>query len=117
MIPMAFRAAVALACSFAPLSLAVAQGSAPAQCRQGVLALIVMIEAEEYDRSHYRSTAASVVESCGPPPPAQRASASATFDKPACGKLALTMLEGIEKMASPEFVQTRDAFAAQCRGG
>jgi hypothetical protein len=60
------------------------------------------------------------VESCGPPvAPQTPAPARAAFDKTACGKLALTMLEGIEatKLGSPEFVQARNAFAAQCSGG
>jgi hypothetical protein len=116
--PLAIRAAAALLCALALLPGAGAQQSDPERCRQGVLALIVMIDAEEHDRSHYRNTARSVVESCGPalapqtPPPAPLA-----FDKAACGKLALTMLEGIEatKMGSPEFAQARNAFAAQCR--
>jgi hypothetical protein len=84
-----------------------------------VLALMLMIDAEEHDRSHYRSTAAAVVEACGPPATVKAPASPAPFDKAACGELALTMLEGIEaaKMASPEFAAARDAFAARCRGG
>jgi hypothetical protein len=118
--PLAIRAAAALLCGMVLLPQAGAQRSGSGPCRQGVLALIVMIDAEEHDRSHYRSTAASVVESCGPPRAAQTSpAAKAAFDKTACGKLALAMLDGIEatKMGSPEFVQAREAFAAQCRGG
>lgn len=118
--PLAVRAVAAFVCALALLPRAQAQGPGP--CRQGVLALIVMIDAGEHDRSHYRNTAKSVVESCGPPmaarSPAPAATASA-FDRAVCGKLAMTMLESIEstKMGSPEFVEARDSFAAQCRGG
>jgi hypothetical protein len=118
--PLAIRAAVAFLCALAPLREAAAQRGGPEPCRQGVLALILMIDAEEHDRSHYRNTATSVVESCGPPvAPQSPPPARVAFDKAACGKLALAMLEGIEatKMGSPEFVQARDTFAAQCRGG
>ena len=117
--PLAIRAAAACLCAVALLPGAAGQQSGPEPCRQGVLALIVMIDAEEHERSHYRNTATSVVESCGPPLGAQTASpARGAFDKATCSKLALTMLEGIEvtKMGSPEFVQARNAFAAQCRG-
>ncbi len=118
--PLAIRAAAALLCVLAHLPGAGAQQSGTDPCRQRVLALIVMIDAEEHDRSHYRNTAASVIKSCGPPIVAQTPPpAPVPFDRAACGKLALAMLEGIEagRMGSPEFVEARNAFAAQCRGG
>jgi hypothetical protein len=101
------------------LSSAHAQGSDAGPCRQGVLALIVMIDAEEHDKSHYRNTAASVVERCGPRGTDKTPErATAAFDKPACSQLALAMLDGIEgnKMQGPEFVKARDAFADRCFG-
>jgi hypothetical protein len=107
----------ALLCAMALARGAEVQGQEA--CRQGVLALMLMIDAEEQDRSHYRSTAASVVRSCGPPPAAKASSAQVPFDKAACGRLASAMLEAVEaaKMGSAEFVAARDGFAAQCRGG
>jgi hypothetical protein len=120
MVPLALRAAVTLSCVVATLWQAQAESGGQGQCRQGVLALILMIDAEEHERSHYRSTATSVVESCGPPSAAQKSAVgSVVFAKTACGRLAQSMLESIEstKMGSPEFVQARDAFGAQCRGG
>lgn len=113
------RAAIACACVVMLLSTVQAQNSGAGECRQGVLALIVMIDAEEHDKSHYRSTVASVVETCGPPrASAKPASAPAPFDKTACGKLALVMLDSIEgsRMDNLHFVQARDEFAGKCLG-
>lgn len=114
---LAQRAAVMIACLLAALSAANAQGNAGA-CRQGVLALIMMIEADEHDKSHYRSTAVSTTEACGVPASAKPANAAASFDKPACSKLAHAMLEGMvdSKMENAGFTQARDAFAGQCLG-
>jgi len=119
MISPARRAALAFACVSALLPAAHAERSGAGACRQGVLALIVMIDADEHDKSHYRSTATTVAESCGPPGAAKKPERiPAVFDKPACGQLALAMLDGIEgnKMESHEFVKARDAFAGQCLG-
>ncbi len=119
MMTSARRAAIAVAGVVALFPAAHAQTSGAGECRQGVLALIVMIDAEEHDKSHYRSTATSVVESCGPlSARAKSAGAAASFDKAACGKLALAMLEGIDgnTMDNPRFVQARDEFAGKCPG-
>jgi hypothetical protein len=117
--PLARTAAAAMIFALALVAQAAAQGSDPGPCRQGVLALILMIDAEEQDRSHYRSTAASVVEACGSPPAAKASTPVPSFDKAACSRLAVTMLESIEagKMGAPEFVAARNTFAQQCRGG
>jgi len=125
MILSARRAATILACSMALLLAAVsgsqAQRSGAAPCRQGLLALIVMIDADEHDRSHYQSTAKAVVETCGPPAGARPAATTppAAFDKELCGKLALAMLDSIEdgKLDGPQFAQARDEFAGKCIGG
>ena len=112
-------AVIASACALVLVSAAQAQPRGAGPCRQGVLALIVMIEADEHDKSHYRSTAASVVETCGPPgAPPKPASSPVPFDKAACGKLALAMLDTMEgsNMGSPPFVQARDEFAGRCLG-
>lgn len=97
-----------------------AQTTGPGPCRQGVLALIVMIDAEEHDKTHYRTTAKSVVETCGTPGEAKKLSGQPTpFDKQACGKLVLAMLDSIEdnKLGAPQFAQVRDEFAGKCVGG
>jgi hypothetical protein len=117
MISSARRTAIACTWALMLVATAQAQGSSAGVCRQGVLALIVMIDAEEHDRSHYRSTVASVVETCGPPAAAAKpASAASPFDKAACGRLALAMLDGIEgsKLDNPQFVGARDEFAGKC---
>lgn len=96
-----------------------AQTSEAAACRQGVLALIVMIEAEDHDNTHYRNTAASVVATCGPSAPAaQPAKGPARFDKAACAKFAMAMLDTIEATMAKrdDFVVARDQFAGQCMG-
>jgi len=119
MISPARRAAIACTCALMLVATAQAQGSSAGECRQGVLALMVMIDAEEHDKSHYRSTVASVVETCGPPgAPAKPASAPSPFDKAACGKLALAMLDSIEgsKLDNPQFIGARDEFAGKCVG-
>lgn len=115
------HALAGLGCS-AALLLAGASGlyaerGGPDSCRQGLLALILMIDADEHDRTHYRSTAKTVVETCGPPPDKQAAAApSAGFDKGLCGRLGLAMLESIEggKLDSPQFAAARDEFAGKC---
>jgi hypothetical protein len=113
------RALALLGCSAAWLlaadSGAHAQRSGVDTCRQGLLALVVMIDAEEHDRSHYRSTAKTVVETCGPAATKQVAP-SAGFDKGLCSRLSLAMLETIEegKLESPQFAEKRDEFAGKC---
>lgn len=105
----------------ATMSASEAQRSGAGPCRQGLLALMVMIDAEEQDKSLYRGTAKEVVDTCGPA--AKTATAAATpapkFDRDQCGKLAVTMLDTIEdgKLDTPLFAQARDAFAGQCVGG
>jgi hypothetical protein len=97
-----------------------AQRSGAGPCRQGLLALIVMIDAEEQDKSLYRTTARDVVETCGPPASARKASAAPpAFDREQCGKRVLAMLDTVEegKLESPQFAQARDAFAGRCLGG
>jgi hypothetical protein len=117
------RAVALLGCSAAWLlaadSGAHAQRSGVDTCRQGLLALVVMIDAEEQDRSHYQATAKTVAETCGPAATKQVApAASAGFDKGLCGKLSLAMLETIEegKLDSPQFAEKRDEFAGKCVG-
>jgi len=114
------RALALLGCSAAWLL--AADGGAYAQrggvepCRQGLLALIVMIDGEEQERSHYQSTAKTLVETCGPPTKQVAPAPSAGFDKGLCSKLSLAMLETVEegKLDSPQFAEKRDEFAGKC---
>jgi hypothetical protein len=112
---LASSAALLLATAGAPQ----AQRSGVGPCRQGLLALIVMIDADEQEKSLYRSTARDVVGTCGPAAKTAAAAPPAAFDKEQCGKLALAMLDTIEegKLESPQFAQARDAFSARCMGG
>jgi len=113
--------ALAAAMLLAAGSASDAQRSGAGPCRQGLLALMVMIDADEHDRSLYRNTAKTVVETCGPIAAAKKTAAAppAAFDKELCGKLALAMLDSIEdaKLDSPQFVQARDEFGGKCIGG
>jgi hypothetical protein len=108
--------AVALLTAIAAAS---AQRSGAGPCRQGLLALMVMIDAEEQDKTLYRSTAKEVVDTCGPAAKTSAAAPAPKFDRDQCGKLAVTMLDTIEdgKLDTPQFAQVRDAFAGQCIGG
>jgi hypothetical protein len=123
--PQTRRAVACLAWSavvlLAAVSASQAQRNDLGACRQGLLAMIVMIDAEEQDKSHYQSTAKSMVESCGPPATAKTTAATppVAFDREMCGKLALSMLDTIEggKLESPQFAQARDEFAGKCLGG
>lgn len=112
--------ALAAALLLALVSTSHAQRSGAGSCRQGLLALMVMIDADEHDRSLYRNTAKDVVETCGPPAAAKPTAAapSTPFDKEQCGKLALAMLDSIEdnKLDRPQFAQAREKFAAKCIG-
>lgn len=83
-------------------------------CRQGVLSLIAMLDANEQASADYASTARDVVETCGPSP--ARASGSPQINQAACRKLVQPMLDAIEdgKMNTQAFVQIRNNFARAC---
>src|SRR5262245_65619785 len=73
------RAATIAACSAALLLAAAGSQAQPGgaePCRQGLLALVVMIEAEEHGRPYYQSKVKDVVESCGRPAAEQAANAA-----------------------------------------
>ena len=122
--PQTHRAVACLAWSavllLAAVSASQAQRSGAGPCRQGLLALIVMIDAEEQDKSHYQSTAKSVVETCGPPATAKTTAATppVAFDREVCGKLALSMLDTIEdrQAGEPAVRAGEDEFAGKCLG-
>src|SRR5262249_43087442 len=94
-----------------------AQSNVAGICRQNLLAVMVMIDADEHDKSHYHSTAKSMVEGCGLPA-GKTAASPVPFDKDTCGKLAIAMLETIEgtKLDDPRFLKARDEFANKCVG-
>jgi hypothetical protein len=108
--------ATAGAALLAVSQVAQAQRSGTGPCRNGVLALIAMIDAGEQSTPEYRHAATAVVETCGPAAKKGHAQAPAAFDKAACAKLALAMLDAIEdnKIGKGAFVQPRDAFARTC---
>lgn len=117
------RRAVAIAAGAAALLLAVsgprAQAGGAEPCRQGLLALIVMIESDEHDRPYYQSKAKDVVETCGRPAAGKQPDAPiAAFDATLCGGLAFAMLGDTEtgKLDGANFVKARDEFAARCVG-
>jgi hypothetical protein len=86
-------------------------------CRQGLLALIMVIDADEHDRPFYRSAVKAVMEMCSPPAAAKQVAApNAGFDKQLCGRLAAAMFDSTDsgKLDSPQFVKARDDFAARC---
>jgi hypothetical protein len=118
--------AVAIAACAAALMLPAVTGaqaqrvSGAEPCRQGLLALIVMIEAEVHDPPHYQNKAKEVVESCGRPIAAGQndAAPGTAIDAKLCGALAAAMFDGSEsgQLDSPPFVKARDEFAARCMG-
>ena len=90
------------------------QRSGVGPCRQGVLALIGMLDDRDMKSADYRSAFSAVVGTCGP---VARSKAAA---KPAgtaqCRKLAGYMLDEIESngLNGRAFVEVRDTFAQEC---
>jgi hypothetical protein len=86
-------------------------------CRQGVLALIGMLDDGDQKSADYKHAFSAVVETCGP------VARSKAAPKPAgvaqCRKLAGQMLDEIEsnRMNGKAFVQIRDTFAQGCAAG
>ena len=101
--------------SAAPASAEQRSGVGP--CRQGVLALIGMLDGGDAKSADYRHAFTAVVQTCGP------VSQSKAAPKPAgtaqCRKLAGQMLDEIElnRMNGKAFVQVRDTFAQGCAPG
>jgi hypothetical protein len=102
-------------CSAGPASSEQRSGVGP--CRQGVLALIAMLDDGNLKSADYRHAFTAVVETCGP------ISKSKAASKPAgaaqCRKLAGRMLDEIEegRMNGKAFVQVRGEFAQGCAPG
>lgn len=115
--PYCLRLPTALAVAalyFGAMAQAQAQRSGVGPCRQGVLALIGMLDAGEQSTADYRNTARDVVETCGPSP--ARASGSTQINQAVCRQLAQPMLDAIEdgKMNTQTFTRARDNFARSC---
>jgi len=111
------RLAAVLAVAISPCTTLAQVNSKPSgsgPCRQGVLALINMLDAGEQGTADYRSTAQSVVQTCGRS--SGRTLSSPQVNQVQCRQLALSMLDAIEdgKMNSQAFVLTRDNFARSC---
>ena len=93
------------------------QRSGVGPCRQGVLALIGMLDDGDVKSAEYRSAFSAVVGTCGP------VARSKSAPKPAgtaqCRKLAGYMLDEIESngLNGRAFVEVRDTFAQECGPG
>jgi hypothetical protein len=90
------------------------QRSGVGPCRQGVLALIGMLDDGDQKSPDYKHAFTAVVQTCGPvakTKPATKAAGAAQ-----CRKLAGYMLDEIEsnRMNGRAFVEVRDTFAQEC---
>jgi hypothetical protein len=90
------------------------QRSGVGPCRQGVLALIGMLDDGDQKSADYKHAFTAVVQTCGPV--AQSKSAPKPAGTAQCRKLAGQMLDEIEsnRMNGKGFVQVRDTFAQGC---
>ena len=108
-------AALATAALFSgEMAQAQAQRSGVGPCRQGVLALIAMLDAGEQASADYATTARDVIETCGPSP--ARANGPPQVNQAGCRQLVQPLLDAIEngRMNSQAFVQARGNFARSC---
>jgi len=111
---LAVSAALAISslCWSAPASAEQRSGVGP--CRQGVLALIGMLDDGDMKSADYQQASSAVIETCGP------VARSKTAPKPVgtaqCRKLAGTMLDAVEsgRLNGTAFAQARDAFEQGC---
>jgi len=107
--------AVSWLCAAGPASAEQRSGAGP--CRQGVLALIGMLDGGDTKSADYRQAFTGVVQTCGP------VARSKAAPKPAgtaqCRKLAGYMLDEIEegRLNGRAFVEARDTFAQGCGPG
>jgi hypothetical protein len=93
------------------------QRSGVGPCRQGVLALIGMLDDGDQKSPDYRHAFTAVVQTCGPVAKTKPASKPAGAAQ--CRKLAGYMLDEIEsnRMNGRAFVEVRDTFAQECAPG
>jgi hypothetical protein len=99
-------------CATSPASAEQRSGAGP--CRQGVLALIGMLDDGDAKSADYKHAFTAVVQTCGPV--AQSKAAPKPAGAAQCRKLAGQMLDEIEsnRMNGKAFVQARDTFAQGC---
>lgn len=99
-------------CSAEPASTEQRSGAGP--CRQGVLALIGMLDDGDAKSADYRHAFTAVVQTCGPV--AQSKAAPKPAGTARCRQLAGQMLDEIEsnRLNGKAFVQARDTFAQGC---
>ena len=90
------------------------QRSGAGPCRQGVLALIGMLDDGNTKSADYRHAFTAVVGTCGPIAKSKAALKPAGAAQ--CRKLAGYMLDEIEsnRMNGRAFVEVRDTFAQEC---
>jgi hypothetical protein len=90
------------------------QRSGVGPCRQGVLALIGMLDDGDRKSPDYKHAFTAVVQTCGPVAKTKGASKPAATAQ--CRKLAGYMLDEIEsnRMNGRAFVEVRDTFAQEC---
>jgi hypothetical protein len=102
-------------CWSAPASAEQRSGVGP--CRQGVLALIGMLDDGDTKSADYKSAFSAVVGTCGPVAGSKAAPKPA--GTPQCRKLAGAMLDEIEsnRLNGKAFVTARDSFAQGCGPG
>jgi hypothetical protein len=106
---------ISVLCSADPASAEQRSGVGP--CRQGVLALIGMLDDGDLKSADYRHAFTAVVGTCGP------VARSKLAPKPAgaaqCRTLAGRMLDEIEegRLNGKAFVEVRDTFAQGCGPG
>jgi hypothetical protein len=113
-IALLFTAALAVSwlCPAAPATAEQRSGVGP--CRQGVLALIGMLDDGDQKSADYRHAFTAVVRTCGPV--AKSKPAPRPAGTPQCRKLAGYMLDEIESggLNGRAFVEVRDSFAQGC---
>jgi hypothetical protein len=99
-------------CSAEPASSEQRSGVGP--CRQGVLALIGMLDDGDTKSADYNHAFTAVVQTCGPVSQSKAAPKAAVTAR--CRQLAGQMLDEIEsgRMNGKMFVQVRDEFAQGC---
>jgi hypothetical protein len=99
-------------CWSAPASAEQRSGVGP--CRQGVLALIGMLDDGDIKSADYKSAFSAVVGTCGPV--ARSKAASKPAGAAQCRKLAGYMLDEIETngLNGRAFIEVRDTFASEC---
>lgn len=94
-----------------------AEKSGTGPCRNGVLALIQYLDANQQGTADYADAFRGVTQTCGPGARSRKPPGATVFSEPrACRRLALRMLDTIEagRMNSEAFARARNSFARDC---